>query len=99
MPKLICKSCAVKLIRIRENITLFKESDRRLRDKLRNNDELPDVFNELRQDRKRKYIRREKIYYDDSEEDKCEDTENLIPVKLEKNDTVLESLECTDDHM
>lgn len=68
LPKLICKSCAVKLIRVRETFTLFIESDRKLRDKLSAVDtELTDVVDELRQDRKRKYTKRTDLDDSDSE--------------------------------
>ncbi|XP_065083177.1 zinc finger protein 37-like [Ochlerotatus camptorhynchus] len=67
LPKLICKSCAVKLIRVRETFTLFIESDRKLREKLSDVDtELTDVVDELRQDRKRKYTKRTDFDVDDN---------------------------------
>ncbi|XP_053697635.1 zinc finger protein 878-like [Sabethes cyaneus] len=101
LPKLICKSCAVKLIRIRENVTLFKESDRKLRDKLHNDAELPDIVNELRQDKKRKYIHREKAFYGNSNNKMHDHAENLsnILIKVEKKDTGLQSVELTSDHL
>lgn len=62
MPKSICKSCAVKLIRMRDNATLFIDSDRKLRDKLAEVDgaevSWDDAVNELGQTRKRKYTKR-----------------------------------------
>ncbi|XP_055525264.1 zinc finger protein 37-like [Wyeomyia smithii] len=94
LPKLICKSCAVKLIRIRENVSLFKESDRKLRDKLRDDVGLPDV-NDLRQDKKRRYTRREKIFYSGSDDDV--DNQANVPVKFEKRD--LESHEPTNEQL
>lgn len=70
LPKLICKSCAVKLIRVRETFTLFIESDRKLREKLSAVDtELTDVVDELRQDRKRKYTKRTDLEDSDSDSD------------------------------
>lgn len=76
LPKLICKSCAVKLIRVRETCTLFIESDRKLREKLSDVDaELTDVVNELGQDRKRKYTRRTDLDEDDSDDDADGDNE------------------------
>lgn len=62
LPKSICKSCAVKLIRMRDNATLFIDSDRKLRDKLAEVDgaevSWDDAVNELGQTRKRKYTKR-----------------------------------------
>lgn len=98
LPKSICKSCAVKLIRMRESATLFIESDRKLREKLSGDDdaELSDVANELGTCRKRKYNKRTDLDVDsldestelDRDETVNEDrrTERLVKQELVEHD-------------
>lgn len=54
---MVCKSCAVKLIRVRENVSLFVESDRKLREKLQDGTVAAEEIHKLGQDR-RKYARK-----------------------------------------
>uniref|UniRef100_A0A8D8DER3 Zinc finger protein 568 n=1 Tax=Culex pipiens TaxID=7175 RepID=A0A8D8DER3_CULPI len=57
LPQMVCKSCAVKLIRVRENVSLFVESDRKLREKLQDGTVAAEEIHKLGQDR-RKYARK-----------------------------------------
>lgn len=57
LPQMVCKSCAVKLIRVRENVSLFVESDRKLREKLQGGTVAAGEVHKLGQDR-RKYGRK-----------------------------------------
>ncbi|XP_058813338.1 zinc finger protein 658-like [Topomyia yanbarensis] len=96
LPKLICKSCAVKLIRVRENVTLFIDSDRKLRDKLQNDTELPDV-DELRQVKRRKYNRREVDSDFETEEEHSDDEEELVEVSIKKEESECKDLALSSD--
>lgn len=104
LPKSICKSCAVKLIRMREHATLFIDSDRKLRDKLSGSGaELPDVLDELGQKRKRKYTKRTDydsdsvdggadLVADRGESDDDDRTEGPVKEELGENDRLDENV-------
>ncbi|XP_055587119.1 zinc finger protein 37-like [Uranotaenia lowii] len=85
LPKMICKSCAVKLIRLREIISLFTESDRKLREKLDSGNDLPEVLDELKQNRKRPYNRRRRTSDDTDEDDDEDEADGADSVEDDKN--------------